>query len=78
VYVVGNRAELGSWQPHQGVHMSAATYPVWRAEVDLPAGTGFEFKYVKINPDGGVEWETGGNRSGQASPGCSFQDTFRD
>jgi hypothetical protein len=34
-------------------------------------------KYVKINPGGGVEWETGGNRSGQAGTGCSFQDTWR-
>ena len=78
VYLVGSLPELGVWQPHQGVHMSAATYPVWRVEVDLPAGTSFEFKYVKINPDGGVEWETGGNRSGQAGPGCGFQDTWRD
>lgn len=36
---------------------------MWTASVDLPAGTTFEYKYVKIDGSGNVTWESGGNRS---------------
>ncbi len=63
VYLVGSISALGSWTPSAGVALSADTYPVWTASVDLPAGTTFEYKYVKIDGSGNVTWESGGNRS---------------
>ena len=62
VFVVGNVAALGGWDPAGGVALSPATYPVWRATVDLPPNTAVEYKYVKKNPDGSVTWESGANR----------------
>ncbi|MER7269859.1 carbohydrate-binding module family 20 domain-containing protein [Micromonospora sp. WMMD712] len=63
VYVVGNVAALGGWNPANAVALSPADYPVWRATVDLPPNTAVEYKYVKKNPDGTVTWESGGNRT---------------
>ncbi|WP_025618448.1 carbohydrate-binding module family 20 domain-containing protein [Salinispora cortesiana] len=63
VFVVGNVAELGSWNPDNAIALSAADYPVWRATVDLPPNTHIEYKYVKKNPDGSVTWESQSNRS---------------
>lgn len=63
VYLVGSIAALGSWTPGAGVALSADSYPVWSATVDLPAGTSFEYKYVKIDGSGKVTWESGANRS---------------
>ncbi|GAA3766847.1 carbohydrate-binding module family 20 domain-containing protein [Salinactinospora qingdaonensis] len=74
VYVVGSLPELGAWDPANGLHLSADTYPVWTATVDLPADTTFEYKYVKLTTDGTVEWESGANRSATAEDnagGCA-------
>ena len=67
VYVVGSTPELGSWNPAQGVRLStdAATYPTWSGTVPIAAGT--EWKLVKIDGSGNVEWETGANRIGPAA-----------
>ncbi|MFI9592726.1 carbohydrate-binding module family 20 domain-containing protein [Nonomuraea sp. NPDC052265] len=51
------------WPPAAAVPLSSADYPVWRPTVDLPPGTGVEYKYIKKNPDGSVTWESGGNRA---------------
>ncbi|WP_018587309.1 carbohydrate-binding module family 20 domain-containing protein [Salinispora arenicola] len=68
VFVVGNVAELGSWNPDEAVALSAADYPVWRATVNLPSNTAIEYKYLKKNPDGFVTWESGANRSFTTPP----------
>ncbi|GGB98403.1 alpha-amylase [Cellulomonas carbonis] len=62
VRVVGNHPSLGSWSPANGARLSSSTYPVWRAQVALPAGTRVEFKYVKVDGAGDVVWESGANR----------------
>ncbi|NES38292.1 alpha-amylase [Micromonospora sp. PPF5-17] len=63
VFVVGNVAELGTWNPANAVALSSADYPVWRATVNLPPNTAIEYKYLKKNPDGSVTWESGANRT---------------
>ncbi|MEH1013979.1 carbohydrate-binding module family 20 domain-containing protein [Micromonospora sp. CPCC 206060] len=63
VYVVGNLAALGGWNPANGIALSSADYPVWRATVNLPPNTAIAYKYVKKNPDGSFTWESGGNRT---------------
>ncbi|WP_160049872.1 MULTISPECIES: carbohydrate-binding module family 20 domain-containing protein [unclassified Nocardiopsis] len=67
VYVVGSTPGLGSWNPHGGVKLStdASTYPVWSGTA--PIGSDTEWKLVKIDGAGNVEWEAGGNRVGPAT-----------
>jgi alpha-amylase len=63
VFVVGSIPALGGWAPGSAVALSSAGYPTWSATVSLPAGTTFQYKYVKKNPDGSVTWESDPNRS---------------
>jgi alpha-amylase len=62
VYVVGNTAALGNWDPASAVALSSATYPVWTATVNLPAGTAVQYKYIK-KEGSTVTWESDPNRS---------------
>ncbi|MDG4763559.1 carbohydrate-binding module family 20 domain-containing protein [Solwaraspora sp. WMMD406] len=66
VRVVGSIPELGSWNPANGVPLStdATSYPAWTGTADVPAGTAFEWKLVKVATGGAVEWESGANRTG--------------
>ncbi|SMF26603.1 alpha-amylase [Cellulosimicrobium cellulans J34] len=79
VYVVGSVPALGAWSPAHGVPLSSATYPVWTASVDLPAGTTFEYKYVRRDGAGNVVWESGGNRTATvgADGTVTLSDTWR-
>ncbi|MGW4638518.1 carbohydrate-binding module family 20 domain-containing protein [Sphaerisporangium sp. NPDC004334] len=79
VFVVGDLAELGAWNPAGAVALSSASYPVWRATVALPAGTAVQYKYIKKNPDGSVTWESDPNRSftTPASGTATRDDTWR-
>ena len=65
VYLVGNTPELGGWgQTGPGLKLDtdASTYPSWKAkDVELPLGTTLEYKVVKRNADGRVDWEPGKN-----------------
>ena len=70
VYVLGNRSELSNWDTSGGVALSAATYPVWRGTVNLPANTSFEYKYVK-KEGSTVTWESGGNRVTSTGTACT-------
>ncbi len=63
VFVVGNVPALGGWNPAGAVPLSSADYPVWKGTRVLPGGTAIEYKYIKKNPDGKVEWEPGANRA---------------
>ncbi|MER6173778.1 carbohydrate-binding module family 20 domain-containing protein [Streptosporangium sp. NPDC001681] len=63
VFVVGDIAELGSWNPANAVALSSADYPVWKVTANLPANTAVSYKYIKKNPDGSVTWESDPNRS---------------
>jgi alpha-amylase len=64
VYVVGNTAALGSWNPASGVRLTTTehTYPQWTGTV--PVGADDEWKLVRIDGSGRVEWESGANRVG--------------
>jgi alpha-amylase len=78
IFVEGNRPELGNWNTDNGLPLSAATYPIWRGTVNLPANTTFEYKYIKKN-GAQVIWETGANRVRSTGTACSvtFDDTWR-
>jgi alpha-amylase len=79
IFVVGDRAELGGWNPASAVALSSATYPVWRAAVTLPAGTQVAYKYVRKDAAGNVTWESGSNRTATvpASGVLTLTDTWR-
>ncbi len=65
VYVVGSIPALGSWTPANGVRLTTGpgSYPTWTGAVELPSGTAFEWKLVKIG-NGATVWENGANRTG--------------
>ena len=80
LYLTGNVAALGNWNPAAAVPLSSAGYPVWRVTVDLPAGTAVEYKYIK--KDGSqVIWESDPNRSrttASSEPcGATWTDSWR-
>ncbi|WP_246056273.1 carbohydrate-binding module family 20 domain-containing protein [Cellulomonas cellasea] len=79
MFVVGDRAELGAWDPARAVALSSATYPVWRSTVALPAGVSVAYKYVRKDASGTVTWESGTNRTATvpASGVLTLTDTWR-
>lgn len=62
VFVVGNTAALGNWNPASAVALSSASYPVWRGPVTLPGGTAVQYKFIKKNGSQ-VTWESDPNRT---------------
>lgn len=75
IKLVGSISQLGSWSPSSGVTLSAAQYttsnPLWTTTVKLPAGTKFEYKFVKVSSSGAVTWESDPNRSYTVPQSCS-------
>ncbi|MGA4956204.1 CBM20 domain-containing protein [Streptomyces lavendulocolor] len=65
LYVSGNVADLGAWDPAKALPLTtgSATYPVWNGTHQLPPHTIVEYKYLKKNPDGTITWENGDNRT---------------
>ncbi|MFI7542753.1 carbohydrate-binding module family 20 domain-containing protein [Actinoplanes sp. NPDC049599] len=80
VFVTGNTAALGNWDPANAVALSSATYPVWRATVNLPGNTAVQYKYLK-KEGSTVVWESDPNRTrttASASPcTATWTDTWR-
>jgi alpha-amylase len=62
VFVVGNTAALGNWNPANAVPLSSAAYPIWRASVSLPPSAPVQYKYIKKNGTQ-VIWESDPNRT---------------
>lgn len=57
IYLLGNIPELGAWNPDNAVGpMNPYAYPTWEIELDLPAGTYFEFQWIKKRNGKLVEW----------------------
>ncbi|MFZ4271836.1 carbohydrate-binding module family 20 domain-containing protein [Streptomyces arboris] len=63
IYVTGDQAGLGNWNPAAALKLDPATYPVWKLDVNLPAGTSFAYKYLRKDASGNVTWESGANRT---------------
>ncbi|WNO64509.1 carbohydrate-binding module family 20 domain-containing protein [Streptomyces sp. AM2-3-1] len=63
IYVTGNQSALGNWNTDSALKLDPATYPVWKLDVSMPAGTSFEYKYVRKDASGAVTWEGGANRT---------------
>lgn len=78
LYVVGNHAKLGNWTPASGFALAiqgSGANVAWSGTVNLPAGTSFQYKYVKWNGSAAA-WEgnqatTSGNREFATPASCS-------
>ncbi|QES50427.1 glycosidase [Streptomyces venezuelae] len=79
VHIAGSHSALGSWSPGAAPKLDPAAYPVWKLDVALPAGTTFEYKYVRKDGSGNVTWESGANRSATvpANGKVTLTDTWR-
>ncbi len=79
IKVVGSSAELGSWNVASAVTLSAVSYtasnPLWSITVPMKAGQTVTYKYIRVNSDGSVTWESDPNRSLtiSASGACAAQ-----
>jgi len=48
ILVFGSAITIGSWTNiWNAVEMSAATYPIWSASIDMPANTNVTYQYVR-------------------------------
>ncbi|MEV0095306.1 carbohydrate-binding module family 20 domain-containing protein [Streptomyces sp. NPDC050738] len=79
IYVTGDQSALGSWNTGSALKLDPASYPVWKLDVALPAGTSFSYKYIRKNAAGSVTWESGANRTAvvPASGKVALSDTWR-
>ncbi|CAH0021275.1 unnamed protein product [Clonostachys rhizophaga] len=81
VFVVGSLTQLANWSPANGIALSASKYTssdhLWFVEIDLPAGTAFNYKYI-IKQNGQVTWESDPNRSFTTSSGCGSTSSTND
>ena len=77
IYIAGSIPELGSWDTANAILLSASdyqsTYPRWYGTVNVKAGTGFEYKYLKMGTDGAVTYEADPNREFTVPEGCQGQ-----
>ncbi|CAN9451611.1 unnamed protein product [Alternaria alternata] len=75
VKIVGSIAQLGSWNTASAPALSASQYtsanPLWSTKINLPAGTSFEYKFIKVESSGTVAYESGANRVYTVPKGCS-------
>ncbi|MFF9021337.1 carbohydrate-binding module family 20 domain-containing protein [Streptomyces eurythermus] len=79
VYVVGSTSALGNWNTANALKLDPASYPVWKLDQSLPAGTAFEYKYIRKDASGNVAWESGSNRTATVPAGgvVTLNDTWR-
>src|SRR5699024_11809094 len=67
VYIVGNVSELGNWNPDEAIgpmfNQVIYEYPSWYYDISVPANESIEFKFIKKDAVGNVEWESGINHS---------------
>ncbi|KAH0037353.1 alpha-amylase, partial [Aureobasidium melanogenum] len=74
IKLAGSIPQLGSWNAANAVTLSSAGYtasnPIWSGTVNLPAGQAFSYKFIKVNTDGSVTWESDPNYSYTVPAGC--------
>ena len=72
IWLVGGIPQLGNWDPEQAVLLSPTTGDggAFSVTVDIPAGYGFEYKYIVQDVDGGETWECCENRVGSVAEGA--------
>ncbi|WP_379141303.1 starch-binding protein [Paenibacillus sp. sgz500992] len=76
LYISGNIAELGNWDPAKAIGpASNPNHPDWTITINLPAGKSIQFKAIKKDGSGNVVWEGGDNHTytvSASSPAVDF------
>jgi hypothetical protein len=74
VKIVGSISQLGNWDTASAPALSAEKYtasnPTWSTSINLPAGTSFEYKFIRVESNGAVTYESGANRVYTVPKGC--------
>ncbi|RSL86742.1 hypothetical protein CEP51_002683 [Fusarium floridanum] len=74
VKVVGSIPALGNWSPSSAPALSASKYTssnhLWSTTLDLPAGQSFQYKFVVVESNGAVKWESDPNRAYAVPSSC--------
>lgn len=82
VFIVGSISQLGSWNTDNAIALSASQYTssnnLWFVTVSLPAGSSFEYKYLRKESDGSVIWESDPNRQYTTPSNCQGAATEND
>jgi glucoamylase len=82
IFVTGQLSQLGNWEPSSAKALSASKYtssdPLWTVDIDVPAQTVFEYKYIRKTSSGQVVWESDPNRRYTTSSGCGSTGTVND
>jgi hypothetical protein len=77
--IVGSIPQLGNWDTASAPALSAAKYtssnPLWSTTISLPAGTSFEYKFIRVESNGAVTYESGANRAYNVPKGCEGKAT---
>ncbi|KAF8996428.1 glycoside hydrolase [Cyathus striatus] len=73
IFLVGSISQLGTWAPASAIALSSASYPTWAVTVSLPAGTTFQYKFIRKESDGTVNWESDPNRQATVSTSGTTQ-----
>lgn len=80
VKIAGSISQLGNWNTASAPALSADKYtasnPTWSTSINLLAGTSFEYKFIKVESNGAVTYESGPNRVYTVSKGCDGKATI--
>jgi glucoamylase len=75
IKVVGSVNVLGDWDVGRAVPLDARDYsperPVWRVSITLGSDQVIEYKYIKVQKDGSIEWEGDPNHTIILPPACT-------
>ncbi|KAH6873839.1 starch binding domain-containing protein [Thelonectria olida] len=74
IKIAGSIPELGNWDPSSAPGLSASQYtssnPLWTYTFTLPAGKTFQYKFINVQSNGEVRWESDPNRAYTVPTGC--------
>ncbi|KAF2011960.1 carbohydrate-binding module family 20 protein, partial [Aaosphaeria arxii CBS 175.79] len=74
IKIVGSIAALGNWDTSKAIALDASKYtdanPQWSGAINIPAKTSFEYKFIRVESNGAVTWESGDNRKYTVGDGC--------
>jgi glucoamylase len=86
VKLAGSISQLGSWDTSSAIALSASSYTssnhLWHVTVTLPAGSTFSYKYIRVESDGSIQWESDPDLSYTVPKACgtsavTISDTWR-
>ncbi|KAJ3542252.1 hypothetical protein NM688_g5990 [Phlebia brevispora] len=63
IFLVGSIPQLSSWNTDAAIQLSSASYPVWTYSMSLPANTYIEYKFIRVEANDSIVWESDPNRS---------------